>query len=353
MPGCDTPPTAAGLVLCPRSDSAPSSTAPASTSTTATLAAVSPIPPWCVSGYHATRSKACAVGLLDLESWSYVYGVLQLTGKASLKWFDASYTSYVLPSWSAHMQLNVLSVTGTAAGAILGGEYAASGACFPVGLPILRTQPVVALGTINFDATYRTTATAIGAIGKCKTTWNLQAVVGALTATDSINMNAVRCDNATGGNPRKIGCSMPFIAANLVYDYNVMPQIVRHVQRATASGLPVRLTRLSSKALADSNRALACKGAPSIALYSCDEYPFASTYQGLRMTGLPSTSRRTFEGCRMPLPIGVSGRTGVSACMVLATEQNAQGGYNRAFNYRYRVLDLDPFKMVLTNIPKP
>ncbi|MEV4350169.1 hypothetical protein AB0J83_37405 [Actinoplanes sp. NPDC049596] len=112
---------------------------------------------------------------------------------------------------------------------------------------------------------------------------------------------------------------------------------------AQTSGLPGvtfanPLNRNTTDA-AEVNRTLACGDAPSISGKSCDEYPLKSTYQGLAYGG----SRRTFAGCNVSAPTGVTGPTGTSACVITASENNAQGGIRAKFNYDNRVLNGDPF----------
>lgn len=64
------------------------------------------------------------------------------------------------------------------------------------------------------------------------------------------------------------------------------PQLAQHIQAAQDSGLPNVLTRVTDPNISDANRATACPSSyPRPDGFSCDEYPFASTYQGAIFTG--------------------------------------------------------------------
>lgn len=118
------------------------------------------------------------------------------------------------------------------------------------------------------------------------------------------------------------------------------------MSRAQASGLPGAtlidpLSRNGDQTTIDLNRSRACGDAPSLLNKSCDEYPLATTYEGLAFGG----TRRTFTGCNINAPTNVTGPTGASACMITATENNAQGGLMSGFYYNYRVLGGDPYRV--------
>jgi hypothetical protein len=90
--------------------------------------------------------------------------------------------------------------------------------------------------------------------------------------------------------------------------YQQMPNIAMHVYQAMQSGKPWKLTYIGADNdyLNDRNRSDACKYMPSPRPtgYECDEYPFASTYQG---------------------------GTGSSAVLVPAHENHVQGGQLSTF----------------------
>jgi hypothetical protein len=78
--------------------------------------------------------------------------------------------------------------------------------------------------------------------------------------------------------------SQPFGVAQglpvLVIDSSKMPTIAAHIRLAQAQGYPSTLTRLTNEERIKSNRQAACGNFARPAGYECDEYPFASTYEG-------------------------------------------------------------------------
>ncbi|WP_455432648.1 NucA/NucB deoxyribonuclease domain-containing protein [Streptomyces roseus] len=93
----------------------------------------------------------------------------------------------------------------------------------------------------------------------------------------------------------------------------------------------------------DSNRTKACGSSSSIPGKSCDEYPIASSQQGLNARG----ARRTHPGCGFTgVPAG-TGPVGVSVCMIAVADNSSQGGTNTQFFRRERVLQDDPFNVVV------
>lgn len=61
--------------------------------------------------------------------------------------------------------------------------------------------------------------------------------------------------------------------------------------------------------------------------------------------------RRTFPDCNINAPTGVTGPTGASACMITASENNAQGGIMAAFYYDNRILEGDPYRVGIGSCP--
>lgn len=125
-------------------------------------------------------------------------------------------------------------------------------------------------------------------------------------------------------------------------------QLARHISDAQGSGLVGGwpsggvLTRLTDPGLRDANRAIACPASyPRPAGLSCDEYPFASTYQGAAFTG---GGPRTFGWCQVPVG-GGSGSSGYSVCMIDAGQNSAGGSALGSFYGSNRVTDGDPFQV--------
>ena len=103
------------------------------------------------------------------------------------------------------------------------------------------------------------------------------------------------------------------------------------------------LNRLINPAVQAQNRATACPSSlPRPAGRSCDEYPFASTYQGAFLSG---GAARTFSFCQVSLPNPPStGPVGYSVCMIDAAENSEAGSaLNSVLFVPYRILDGDAF----------
>ncbi|MFK4101503.1 hypothetical protein ACI2L1_15760 [Streptomyces sp. NPDC019531] len=136
----------------------------------------------------------------------------------------------------------------------------------------------------------------------------------------------------------------------------LLPELRTPHPGAQASGLPgaypngTPLTRLTDAALRQSNGDTACPqassgGYPRPTGYSCDEYPFRSTWQGAFTSATPPNPGRTFDWCQISaLPQGVTGPNGWSACMIPATENSNAGSQDlRVFYNDNRVIEQDPF----------
>lgn len=312
-----------------------------------------PVPQWCVDnayqGVYATRTEACEISGLSYTTSSVVNGVTTVTGELDMNVFNYAYTSTSLSNWAHQIQVSGYAGWGDALAASVEGATSTSGAC-TTSYSSFSSQPLAPLNTYpGGDAFFDTTATTPGAIGSCNTSWNLvftNANPIYPAADTSVPMTEIRCDNATAGNA-SIGCVVPWYPSSLIYSQNSYPALAAHVSQAQASGLPggsfaAPLYRTTDEATAQQNRQLACGDAPSIAGLSCDEYPIARSYEGLTAGG----ARRTFNNCGLNLP-QTTGPTGVSVCMITATENNAQGGINTQFFRSQRVLDLDPFLIVV------
>jgi hypothetical protein len=71
----------------------------------------------------------------------------------------------------------------------------------------------------------------------------------------------------------------------LVIDSQKMPTIAAHIRQAQASGYPRTLTRTTDQKRIKNNRKEACGNFTRPPGKECDEYPFASTYEGGVGTG--------------------------------------------------------------------
>jgi hypothetical protein len=226
-----------------------------------------------------------------------------------------------------------------------GGAFCVGGACggTVVGFP---TTTISQLGVpISGLANFSTTAAAIGrnAVAEAVGTivmWFTPPVPGSIPAYDT-DVQTVRCDNALPG-PSRPGCVFPLQTPTLSYHFGSEGELAEHISRAQRSGLPGTLTRVTDSVRIAKNRATACRASYRSPGKDCDEYPFASTYEGAASGGGP----RTFAGCGISaVPQGATGSKGFSVCMI-NRGQNQTGGSQLLFFYNNnRVLDKDPFRV--------
>jgi hypothetical protein len=124
-------------------------------------------------------------------------------------------------------------------------------------------------------------------------------------------------------------------------------ELARHIQEAQWSGLPGApggspLTRLTDGGLQELNRTFACPGHyPRPPGRSCDEYPFASTWQGAYTSG-SSAHARTQSWCQVDEPV-TTGPYGWSVCMIDDWQNSAGGGALGNWFVANRVISGDPF----------
>lgn len=167
------------------------------------------------------------------------------------------------------------------------------------------------------------------------------------SVTFDMPLASSRCDNTIGN--RAPGCVFNGIPGVMGYSQSLNPAFVDHIYKAQVSGLPGRLStstylkKLSNATQVAANGAKAC---PSSLVrptgYSCDEYPFRSTYQGASTSG--ATLARSFPGCQMPDPQR-TGATGWSRCFIPATQNSSAGGLLSAFYSNERILDGDLYQV--------
>lgn len=306
-------------------------------------------PQWCEDANGiilGTRTQICLVTGLTYTTTRTVNGTTTVTGEADMVVINYSYSDTGLPTFAHQLELSMYGGWGDAQKASVDGQATLSGSC-TLESSSFPAQPLLPLNSWRSgEAFFDTTATAAGAKGNCATYWYLTFTnAGYPAAVTYYDLNEFRCDNATVGRAT-VGCVVPWYASELVYSSASYPSLASHVQRAQASGLPGAtfanpLTRTENDTIINTNRNLACGDAPSITGLSCDEYPIARSREGLSSGG----TRRTFDGCQMPNVSSGTGPTGVSVCMITATENNAQGGLNTQFFRAERVLDGDPFRV--------
>ncbi|WP_158939183.1 hypothetical protein [Streptomyces sp. NRRL S-87] len=278
-----------------------------------------------------------------------VQGRRQVTGKAEMNVINYSYGDSGLPTWGYQMEVSAYRGWGDAMKASLGGKATKNGACKVTEwkFPTKKLAPLNSwkLGESFFD----TTATRTGAIGRCATTWTLTFTNAPYTpATTKVTLNEFRCDNATAGRPR-VGCVVPWYASPMIYSKAGAPQLASHITRAQRSGLPGAtfdrpLTRTTTESVRRLNRDRACPPRETRPRgKTCDEYPLATSQQGMSAGG----QRRTFPGCSVRGVPSRSGPKGASACYIAEGDQNYQGGVTTNFYRAERVLQGDPFRVLI------
>ncbi|MFD4880252.1 hypothetical protein ACFWOB_43780 [Streptomyces sp. NPDC058420] len=273
-----------------------------------------------------------------------------VTGQANMIVINYSYGNTGQGTFAHQIDVSAYNGWGDALNASISGQATMSGDCtresasFPA-------KPLKPLNSWRLgESFFNTTATAAGAEGTCATYWYLTFTNGTYpNAVEKYEINEFRCDNNTGGRPT-VGCVVWWYASALTYSKAVTPNLVRHVKLAQGSGLPgatfdAPLRRTTNPLVTAANRDRACDDAPSIQDMSCDEYPIATSKNGLSAGG----TRRSFDGCSLPdIPSG-TGAKGASICMIPALENSSQGGSNTQFFRAERMLGEDPFRVLTSN----
>lgn len=296
---------------------------------------------------YGKRTRACQVKYLRYRTYVTVNGSRQYTGAAHLTVINYTYSSTTLSAWGHQIEISMYDGWGDATKASLSGVASSSGACTTdsSSFPVQSLEPKNSW--VQGESYFETTATTQGDVGFCDTSWEL-TFINAPYDLESVTyaMDDIRCDNAV---PNKaVGCVVPWFASATNYSFSKQPTLAWHVYTAQSSGLPgatfdAPLNRATDAAIIDENRTKACGDAPSIANKSCDEYPLASTQQGLSAGG----ERRSWDGCEFGQVPQQTGPTGVSVCMIDKVDNDAQGGIQRGFYNRERVLDGDPFRVLV------
>lgn len=221
----------------------------------------------------------------------------KVTGSGVLNFAYSSALDVRSRTWKEHTVVRLDSPLGTAAE---GGKGSITIACPEQGSssPCTFTPSVNAL-LPAVEATFSNSVTSPGT----DITYRRPKPVLTLTAnaasnplvwdvTDGTN---VRCDSNPGGGMAANGCVYFNYAPSYVLrtDNADTDSVAWHVLWAQRNldgqwgwkGHGVALQRLIDPAIQTLNREKACGDAPSIPDKSCDEYPFASTYQGAHFVG--------------------------------------------------------------------
>lgn len=315
--------------------------------------AMQAFPSWCLAGernvMYLTRTEAC--GMYDgyLSILQTTNGVTTEVGALAFTLYRYTYMSTRLPDWESQIQISPSMIRGEAVGTQFSGVATCTGTCitarssFPSQVPGLH-QNANGEGSFSWPV-------VPGGQGLAVPSWTIS--VKAPSAQNVVtetygSIPVVRCDQAVPG-VATAGCVIPEAVPELVYHPEFWPEFGGHLVNAYFSGLPGSwysgrpLHRLTDETLKQRNRDQACPAR----LHrpdgkTCDEYPFASTWEGAYTSrGEP----RTFPGCAIEeYPLGVVGPLGFSACMIDGGENSLAGStMNSVLFVPYRVIENDPF----------
>jgi hypothetical protein len=306
------------------------------------------VPSTCGDGFWAyTRATACLSGVDTVYVFTVPQGVL-------VGLMDVEVTTFVntfVPGgvYSQEAQFFVLFAVGTE-GTFIQGTGSCTGGCTTQSVSF-PAQPLAVIDQrASAVVTGRSLLTPGGrGFGRGPTSLTSYYTNSRWTPpyTNSLTLSPgdIRCDTFV---TTQIGC----VFEQVMPIYNVYsfsyPSYARHIALAIGYGLPSVLTRLESSELRELNGRTAC---PEFLFrpdgFSCDEYPFRSTYQGAFTSSAPYG--RTFDGCQITaVPIRQFGDTnGFSICMIPRSENSGGGGSLSVFYSTDRVLDGERFQVVV------
>jgi hypothetical protein len=316
-----------------------------------------PVPPPKECGtqgyYMMTRFWICGVFLSRLNFIDTRTGAT--VGTLEFGIVDYSYSSNNIANWMHQVQWDFHGATGygLTAPQTISGRATCSPSCYLNTLDF-PTQSAAVGRQASAQALNTTTATATGAIGRSTATTYFHFNGANGQSTESwVRAPAIRCDNAVPGNIGP-GCVFENYVPTLQYSRSgARGQIAAHIAQAQASGLPgtaaAPLHRLTNSTQVSNNRNTACGTPPPAPLApstnSCDEYPFASTYEGAWTGG---GSARTQGGCYYVIVNPSTGSSGYSICSLDGAQNSGAGSDLNGFYLRNRVIDRDAFKVQIT-----
>ncbi|WP_225827124.1 NucA/NucB deoxyribonuclease domain-containing protein [Streptomyces naphthomycinicus] len=299
-----------------------------------------PAPEWCDdhganNTWYITRFKACGVFAADVTVHDVRTG--RVTGKMHYLVIAYAYSDYSIERWAYQVELVQVSASGDAKGSSANGKGTCKGKCkvndskFP---SQKMGQDKEAVGQFFFDTTIKARPKGDKGNGTGTAHWKFTNPRWAAPTNEiTLSSPTVRCDNALPGTSR-IGCVMPYIPELVYSKRGEFPELAKHIEYAQNTkhlpgkhGTSKYLTRLTDKAKIKKNRAKACPSSrPRPAGKECDEYPFASTWQGA------STGSGNFSWRMIP------------------KKQNQDGGKALGNFYLYnRILEKDRFLVWIRN----
>ncbi|MEU8993130.1 NucA/NucB deoxyribonuclease domain-containing protein [Streptomyces sp. NPDC048558] len=268
-----------------------------------------PAPNWCddhgANGkWYVNRFKACGIFPADLTVTNPRTGAV--VGRMHYLTRAYAYSKRDIKTWAYQVELLEVSSSGAARGSSANGKGTCAGKCkvteskFPSQPMSTSKEPV---GQFFLDTTIKTSPKGQKGEGQASAVWRFTNP-GWAGPSNSITLPTppVRCDNALPGTS-KAGCVMPYIPQMVYAKNGEFPELAKHIEYAqNTKNLPGKhgttryLTRLTNKEKIKENRNTACPSSlerpPG---KQCDEYPFASTWQGAK-TGGGNFSRRMING---------------------------------------------------------
>ncbi|MFE1444397.1 NucA/NucB deoxyribonuclease domain-containing protein [Streptomyces sp. NPDC058739] len=258
-------------------------------------------PKWCIdagvdSTWYIQRFRGCGIFRAGLT----VYDVRTGRPVGGLKYLVVGYSHSDRTSKRWAMQARLMETKRWGSG-VSGTRAYGSAGCTGKCKVAVKDFPSQAIspsadpyGQFFMDTTINTAASKQRGTGRSIVAWRFtNPAWPAPSDTGKLSSVEVRCDNAMPGTTRQVGCVTLRAVPVLRYDLaGPWPELADHIRDAQATGLPGKygttnyLTRLTDRTKKDENRDAACPSSlqrpPG---KSCDEYPFASTWQGAKHSG--------------------------------------------------------------------
>jgi hypothetical protein len=266
-----------------------------------------PTPDWCDDNgangkWYVNRFKACGIFVAKTNVHDVRTG--RLLGSLDYLVRAYAYGKRDIKTWAYQVELMEVDSWGEAKGLSANGSTKCAGKCkttestFP---SQVMSKTKEAVGQFFFDTTIKTTPKGDKGEGQATAAWRFTK--GAWVSNElTLPTPPVRCDNALPGTS-KAGCVMPYIPSMAYAKSGEYPELAKHIEFAqTTMNLPGKhgttryLTRLTDKKQIRANRNAACPSSlERLPSQQCDEYPFASTWQGAKSGG-GDFSRRMING---------------------------------------------------------
>ncbi|MGC0327039.1 hypothetical protein RKD23_000029 [Streptomyces sp. SAI-170] len=264
-------------------------------------------PKWCIdagvdSTWYVERMRGCGIFRSDLTVVDVRTG--RVVGGIKYLIVGYSFTARNDKRWAYQVRLMETKRWGSGvSGTRAYGSAACTGKCkvakkdFPSQAITASAEPY---GQFFMDTTINTAVRMQRGTGRSIAVWRFTnpAWPGPSNAT-KLSSVEVRCDTAMPGTTRQVGCVNLRAVPVLSYSLNgPWPELADHIRDAQATGLPGKygtthyLTRLTDREKNEENREEACpRSLQRPPGKSCDEYPFASTWQGAKYSGGPFSRR--------------------------------------------------------------